>query len=229
MKNKLLISLHLPKTAGNSFLKTLGSQFGENLMQDYSDMSVIQQYLAGNVDAHEICKYQEIKSDWFNYQCVHGHFMPVKYSAFQDKYPMMFITWLRDPVSRLISHYHFFKRSYDPTTAGPLFQKIIKENWSLARFCFSEEYKNLYSKYLWNFSYESFDFVGLTEFYEDDLRYFSKRFLKTELDAYKLNCAVDNKVSCYEIDTGLRQEVEDYHSKDMALYMRALKDREQRM
>jgi hypothetical protein len=79
-----------------------------------------------------------------------------------------------------------------------------------------------------NFTYDNFDFVGLTEFYEDDLRYFSERFLKTKIEAYRLNCAIDGKAGRYEVDPGFRKEVEDFHSEDMALYKRASQDREQR-
>ena len=224
----MLISLHMPKTAGNSFLQALESKFGEGLRRDYSDMSRIQQYLAGDLSPLEIAGCRLIEFDTPP-RCVHGHFLPAKFLSSQGKYEMNFITWLRDPVERLLSHYYFFRRSYDPKTAGPLFRKIIEENWSLERFCFSEEYKNLYSKYLWNFPYDRFDFVGLTEFYEDDLRYFSERFLKTKLEAHKLNCAVDAQAGRYEVETSFRREVEDFHSEDVALYKRALRVREQRV
>lgn len=227
--NNMLISLHLPKTAGNSFLQALETNFGEGLRKDYSGMSGIQDYLTGGLSPQELAKYQFTELGSNLPQCVHGHFLPAKFLSNRAKYGMRFITWLRDPVQRLMSHYYFFKRSYDPETAGPLFQKIIEENWSLEEFCFSEEYRNLYSKYLWNFSYDNFDFVGLTEFYEDDLRYFSERFLKTKVEASRLNCGFEGKAGGYEVDTSFRHEVEKFHSADVALYKRALLDREQRV
>ena len=224
----MLISLHLPKTAGSSFLRALEAIFGKDLLQDYSDMSNIQQYLSGNISAHEVCDCAKVQPDWIHRQCIHGHFLPAKYLAARDKCSMTFVTWLRDPVERLMSHYHYFKRSYDPKTAGPLFRKVVEEDWTLKRFCFSEEYRNLYAKYLWNFPCESFDFIGLTEFYEDDLRYLSERFLNVKLDACKLNCAIDGETGRYEVDAGFRREIEEFHSEDMALYKRVLWVREQR-
>lgn len=225
----MLISLHLPKTAGNSLLLALNSAFGEkNLFQDYSDMIRIQEYLAGKLSAQETFEGQNRQDVMANYQCIHGHFLPAKYFSLLKKTDLKFITFLRNPVERLISQYHFFQRSYDPQTAGPLFRKIIEENWSLEQFCFSEEYHNIYSKYLLGFSYESFDFIGLTEFYEDDLLYFSDKLLQVKLDSHKVNCAVDNKVGDYKVDSGFRREVESFHSKDMTLYTRVLQDREQR-
>lgn len=224
----MLISLHMPKTAGNSFLQALETTFGESLRKDYSDMSRIQQYLAGDLSPLEIAGCRLIEFDTPP-RCVHGHFLPAKFLSSPGKCEMKFITWLRDPVERLLSHYYFFKRSYEQKTAGPLFRKIIEENWSLERFCFCEEYKNLYSKFLWNFPYDRFAFVGLTEFYEDDLRYFSERFLKTKGKVYKLNCAIDGKAAGYDVGSDFRREVENFHSEDVALYERALQDREQRV
>jgi len=226
----LLISLHMPKTAGSSFLLTLKTQFGEGLRKDYSDMSRIQQYLAGDLSPHEVIGREIVDFDTSPPPtCIHGHFLPAKFLSGPSKCEMKFITWLRDPVERLFSHYYYFMRSFDPRTAGPLFRKIVEEKWSLETFCFSKEYKNFYSKYLWNFTYDRFDFVGLTEFYEDDLRHFSRRFLKSKAKAYKVNCAGESKIARYHIDPGFRREVENFHSVDVALYNRALQEREQRV
>jgi len=227
----LLISLHMPKTAGSSFLQALETHFGEGLQKDYSDMARIQQYLAGDLLPQEVIERGIVEFDSSHPPtCIHGHFLPAKFLTLTSagKCEMKFITWLRDPVERLFSHYHYFIRSYDPTTAGPLFRKIVEEKWSLETFCFSEEYKNFYSKYLWNFPYDRFDFVGLTEFYEDDLQHFSERFLNAEAKAYRLNCAVESKTAGYQVDPSFRREVENFHSVDVALYNRALQERAQR-
>jgi hypothetical protein len=52
----VLISLHVQKTAGNSFLQALETKFGEGLRNDYSDMSRKQQYLAGNLSPQELAE-----------------------------------------------------------------------------------------------------------------------------------------------------------------------------
>jgi hypothetical protein len=220
----------MPKTAGSSFLQALETQFGEGLRKDYSDMARIQQYLAGNLSPQEVIGHGIVELETSPPPtCIHGHFLPAKFLTCMGICEMKFITWLRDPVERLFSHYFYFMRSYNPRTAGPLFRKIVEENWSLETFCFSEQYRNFYSKYLWNFPYERFDFVGLTEFYEDDLRHFSERFLKTEVKAFRLNCAVESKITGYQVDSSFRRDVESFHSVDVALYNRALQEREQRV
>ena len=226
--NHLLISLHLPKTGGNSFLQALQSAFGSSLRQDYSDMSRIQGYLTGELTAQEIAEPQ-IEAIEHGTRCIHGHFLPAKYISIEDQFELQFVTWLRNPVDRLVSHYNFFRRSYEPATAGPLFRRIIEEDWSLEKFCFSDEYRNVYSKYLWHFPYERFDFVGLIECYDEDLDFFSRRFLDTTVKASKLNCAVSGDEAGTRIDIGFRREVAGFHADDVALYERALHEREQRV
>ena len=54
-------------------------------------------------------------------------------------------------------------------------------------------------------------------------------FLKAKVEAYRLNCAIDGKAGGYEVDAGFRREVENFHSEDVALYKRALQDRELRI
>ncbi len=191
-------------------------------------MSRIQGYLAGEFDGSGNCGVSESKQLEHGTRCIHGHFLPAKYLSIEDQFELQFVTWLRDPVDRLVSHYNFFRRSYDPATAGPLFRRIIEEDWSLEKFCFSNEYRNIYSKYLWHFPYERFDFVGLIEFYDEDLDFFAERFLGTKVKALKLNCAASSDEVGKKIDIGFRREVAGFHADDVTLYERALHDRERR-
>ena len=45
--------------------------------------------------------------------CIHGHFLPVKYRIALARRPAHYVTWLRDPVERIASHYAFWRRDYD--------------------------------------------------------------------------------------------------------------------
>jgi hypothetical protein len=131
---------------------------------------------------------------------------------------------MRNPVERVLSHYFFWQRSYDPKTAPSLHRKVIEEGWSLERFCLGPEVRDLYRQYLWGFPIEYFNFIGITEFYEQDFEYFARHYLRAHIEPKMLN--VNDKVeSGYQIDVSLRKKIEAYHAKDMDLYQRALEER----
>lgn len=77
---------------------------------------------------------------------------------------------------------------------------------------------------LWGFTFENFDFVGITEFYEDDLEYFARHYLKAAVKPTRLN-AGEKGENGYPIDSSFRKEIELFHARDMELYQRALGNR----
>jgi hypothetical protein len=131
---------------------------------------------------------------------------------------------MRNPVDRVLSNYFFWKRSYDPKTSPSLHRRSIEEDWSIERFCLGEELRDMYWQYLWGFPVEYFDFVGITEFYREDFKYFTKHYLQASIEPQKLNVG-DVGRNGYEIDTSLRNRIESFHARDMDLYHRALNRR----
>jgi hypothetical protein len=157
--------------------------------------------------------------------CIHGHFLPLKYLLLKNA---IYITWMRDPVERLASHYHFWRRTYNPEEAPPLRRRVVEENWSLEKFCFSPELRNFYCQFLWGFPIENFDFIGITEYYNCDMEYLSQEILGVDLLVYQENINNHKGTAPYFDDHGLRKEIENYHSKDVAIYRRALQIRNNR-
>jgi hypothetical protein len=215
-----IISVHLPKTAGTSFSASLAMYFGSRLRYDYGDQAISkppmerwQQAISAGVLLAER-GLDEI-------ECVHGHFLPSKYLPLKKKSAMTFITWMREPAARLFSHYHYWQHSYDAATAAPHHRRVIEEDWSLERFCFSEEFRNIYTQYLWRFPLEKFSFVGISEYFQEDLEDFSTRYLSTDLPHQHHN-VTPRAGSVTDLDEGFLREVRDYHAADIALYARAL-------
>ena len=221
----MIVSIHMPKTAGNSFVKALAGAYGQALRLDYGDMVELQNYFASGSPGALCAPVPEDRLSGI--ACVHGHFLAPKYGVFATSPRNHFVTWLRDPLQRLCSHYHFWRRSYDSRTAGPLFRRVIEEHWSLERFCLSEEYRNIYSKYLCGFPAERFDFIGIVEHYEDDLAYLGEHLLGIDLEIHKENRNT-KAIGQYNVDSGLRAEIESFHEGDYALYRKALDTRERR-
>lgn len=219
----MLISVHLPKTAGSSFRSSLQNHYRKRLLLDYADLPINTSPLNRNAHAMKMCVINKMRRHK-NIECIHGHFLPFKYLLCKNA---KFVTWMRDPIERLASHYYYWLRSYDNQNAAPLQRRVVEEEWSLERFCFSSELRNFYSQFLWGFSIERFDFIGITEYYDTEIEYFSREFLGTRLQAYNRNRNPDQHQSTYFDDKKLRQEVEEYHSKDVSLYELAKSIRQQ--
>lgn len=99
---------------------------------------------------------------------------------------------------------------------------MMDEEWSLEHFCLSQQMKNFYCQFLWGFPLTRFNFIGITEQYEKELDYLSKKILNVELSALKENVN-DNKPDTYFENSRLRTRIELFHDKDMQLYLNALK------
>ena len=217
----MIVSLHLPKTAGSSFLASLESHYGSRLQRDYGDLPIVTPVLNRKFNALKGCLVNAVKSPE-SVDCIHGHFLPLKYLFLKDT---KFITWVRDPVERLASHYYYWSRNYNPDIATDLHRRMIEEKWTLERFCLGPEFKNFYSQFLWGFPVKRFDFIGITEHYEQELKYFSTHILKSDIEEHSENINPDNPRKSYFEDNDLRLKIEAYHSKDVAFYRRALEIR----
>jgi hypothetical protein len=226
----MLISVHLPKTAGSSFLSAIEQHYGDHLVQDYGDRPINRTTLGRNCHAIERCVLNSgSKSRFRHTQCIHGHFMPLKYRLLKTSSPKQFVVWMRDPVERLASHYLYWLRNYNPIDAGRLHRKVVEEKWTLERFCLGPEMRNVYSKFFWCFPLEKFDFVGITEYYDSEIDYFSEHILGAKLESLRVNVNPAPVECSYIDDADFRSQIQAYHQADVALYEQALSLREQRL
>lgn len=223
----MLLSVHLPKTAGTSFLEALREEFGTQLATSYDDRPLHQTKLRRRRDAAFHCVRHALGKRDRDIACLHGHFLPLKYRFMRSSTPRQFVTWMREPLQRLLSHYYYWQRSYDDASAGPLHRRMILEAWTLEEFCLRPELRNLYSEFLWGFPIEAFAFIGITEHFEDDLMDFSRRFFQRAAPrGSSANVTRTNvnpaKRDVYVLEDSLRRTLEQHHARDIALYSRAL-------
>lgn len=129
----MIVSVHLPKTAGKSFQAALTARFGESLLEDYGDFPMNTPEYDRN-RAALAASLRNAERDFRGIECIHGHFLPVKYLLLSVRRPVTFVTWMRDPIQRLVSNYHYWRRSYDARTAPPLHRRMVEEAWSLEQF-----------------------------------------------------------------------------------------------
>jgi len=224
----LLVSVHLPKTAGSSFRAALEQRYSNSILLDYGDLPI-------NTPAdtrHRKAKNDALLNsgrDFGSIECIHGHFLPAKYLPLKTSGRAKFVTWLRDPFERAVSHFNFWQRSYDSANAPALHRRAIEERWSLEQFCFSDEMRNFYAQFLWSFPVTFFDFIGITEHFAEDLDFFCSRFLgAAPQQTPRLNSAPTSDTSIVE-NTSLRARFKALHAEDYRIYQAALDTRALRL
>lgn len=212
-----LISIHLPKTGGTSFKQVLDSRFGTALLNDYGDVP-----LNTPRPQRELAAFRHAaRLAWTGLpatvECVHGHFLPLKYRSLGRR--AVFVTWLRDPVERLVSHYRYWMRTGTVEHLLPLHRRMMEQEWDLERFCLGPELRNTYRQFLFGFPRRRLDFVGITERSERDFSIFCRRYLGGEaLQALPQANVGDTAGERHLADGPLRKRIEAWHARDVALY-----------
>ena len=146
-----LISVHLPKTAGTAFRHVLIDIYGlKGVLEDYPPDRI------HNPDS-EITKETKV---------IHGHFDPIKYRNYFPAAKR--IVWLRHPLFRLISEYFFAKTINDRNNA--IHARLLDENLSILDFAKIPQMKNFITQKLGGMPLSEFNFVGIQEFYQADLK-----------------------------------------------------------
>ena len=149
-----IISIHTPKAAGTSFREILFSAYGrEKVLEDYAEDPVNpisklhidpKAYLRSPID------------NLNNFNVVHGHFHPSKYSFIKDT---TYITFLREPIDNILSIYYFWKNLEKGFHA--LHDYFIDHKLSIIEFVELPAIRYLYSKcYFDSFDMKKFEFIG---------------------------------------------------------------------
>lgn len=208
-----LISVHVPKTAGTAFRHILLRVYGiEQVQEDYPPNKI---YNPGD-------PLEE------NIKVIHGHFSPVKYQGYFPNAKR--IVWLRNPIFRLISEYFYALTIKDENNV--IHRKLIEENLGILEFSKLPAMQNFQSKKLQGMNLKEFDFVGLQEFYAEDLK-----DLKTLMGWSDFTMSVQNSNQYPDYYQKLQEILNDYqlmnqlaivNSKDMELYQEALNLRVER-
>lgn len=151
LSNIELISVHVPKTAGSQFL--------EVLKQVYHSDEVILDYSGNGVVPLDQISHRS--------KTIHGHFTIAKYNGYFPEAKR--IIWLRYPIFQVVSMYFMQKYIVPELTPGTP-NIVVDENLSLIEYAEIETSRNSVSQYYANgLNLSDFYFVGIQEFYQEDL------------------------------------------------------------
>jgi hypothetical protein len=230
-----VISIHVPKTAGTSFRQALE--------QIHSPSEIFLDYQESLDDVNS--SYYRRRTDWLRdaallsrrlpsqVRVIHGHFSAAKYAAAFPK--AWWLVWLRHPISRLISHY-FFWRTF-PVELAPqhvFFRSVREGKLSFREFALAPVLRNIVARvFLEGRSLRRFQFVGLTEHYHEDICDLQRllgwpAIVPTFTNANEYP-AYRAEADALLADRDLIQLLESHHELDLQLYREAERLRAERL
>ncbi len=220
-----LISVHVPKTAGVTFRTLLRDVYGAQAVHlDYGDRAL-----------DPVSTFQTDPARWRaessrtgeslppETRVIHGHFGGAKYDQI---YPgARKIVWLRDPVARLVSHYHYWCDL--PPTAHSLHRRLLDEKLSLLEFARLDGMRNILARvFLRDCRLEDFTFVGVQEKFAKDLRSLGRLLgwpSKLSVGAENRNPRAEYRAATLSKEE--HGEIAALNAEDMAIYRKAFEQR----
>lgn len=204
-----LVSIHIPKTGGSSFNEVLNSNYGEDHVQYFFREDLIE------VKEKKVSISEKISPE---IEVLHGHFHYKEMKSVIKKDNPKIITWLRDPVERVISNYHWWHYDINNNPAHGIEGRSIEP---LEVYITRKETQNKMSRFLDGIKLEDLDFIGFLESFKEDLSSVSTQFNWKELPiAHKKNSKnfIKQKI---EIGDDIRNKIKDLNKKDVKLYEKA--------
>jgi hypothetical protein len=210
----LIVSVHIPKTGGVSFREALAEVAGGRLVQDYADQPLAPRPWWRRL--RERLRKVELPPGT---RVVHGHFAAAKYWRVYPE--ARYVAWFREPIERLVSHYHYWRR--EPDLSHPLCRRLVEQNLTLESFAAIPQMRDVHVRFLGGVPVERFAFVGLTEHYGEGMERFRRAFCPEHALAAERRNANPERVAGapYDLPPATRRALEELNRADLALYDRA--------
>jgi hypothetical protein len=214
-----LISVHVPKTAGSTFGYKI-------LPQVYKPEEIL--YDNDFLPISNLIETRKLKTTT---KVIHGHFAATKYLELCPNAKIVIV--LRNPILLLISAYYFWMSFSMDNITNENHRYVVENNLSFEEFVEQDFTYNIVDNYFAkNMKLTDFYFVGIQEFFRDDLNYIKNKLgwspLKMKTSNRNSYENYPNKVMEILTNQSLVKNIIAINSADMKLYQEALKLRQQR-
>lgn len=214
----MLLSIHVPKAAGNSFREALMRRFGDRVMLDYGDWAgfntpEVNERRLGRETAMR-ARRDELAQ---KYDVIHGHFIADKYAGLfpVEEYSAFF----RDPYQQAIAHYHFLERN--PQREHPEAKIFHASKMDIMQYLEWDAFRDHQTQFLGKLSIDDLAFVGLSDEYPRSLEMFAAIFGHDLGPEIFENVNNERSAQGYPVTNEVRAAVDKYRAADVELYKRA--------
>ena len=202
-----LIAIHIPKTAGKSFVAILRSIYGEENV-----------FWSGRDDTGKVLLEFE-KAGLENMpKVLSGHFSFRQVSRIYRSANVPLVTWLRDPIERVISDYFFFIMRIQ---SGLNRKNVHRWNETLLEFACLPECRNRMSKFLDGIKLKEVFFFGLAEHFDEDFQEMRRRLGWPAVEPVYINSNRDFRSQFSPIPPENIEQLKKWNKEDIELYREA--------
>ncbi|MCF8238484.1 MAG: sulfotransferase family 2 domain-containing protein [Saprospiraceae bacterium] len=202
-----LISIHIPKTAGTSFYAILQDIYGKS-----HSIEVKREQARANAG-----KFQRFLLP--EHLVLHGHFHFEEVRNLFDPSRVRLVTWLREPVNRVISNYYFFNRKVNE---DPNHSEWHRRDEPLEVYAHYEENRNRMTKFLDGIALEDLFFFGIQEHFEEDVALLRKKMGWPDVQIRSENTNQAYQSQFPPVSADLKEQIRAWNVSDVQLYERAL-------
>lgn len=216
--DRVLLFLHLPKSGGNTFYDIIS---GQKRYQSTCDMR--------NCNVYDLTPDEKRRVEM-----VYGH-MAFGVHKQLPQSNFAYITFLRHPIDRVISHYYFHRGITDPSNAlGEIFNNmtlydyVTSKEWNDNPLYVAASTVNIQTRLLTetmddnletakNNLIKHFTVVGTTERFDETLSVLEKK-LGWEIEAYEKKNVTTVRPALEEIPVEIIEIIKSKNEHDLALY-----------
>ncbi len=197
-----IISVHIPKTGGVSFRNILRQHYGPGYVQMYWEVITD-------------CNGQVLDRIPESARCVHGHFVASDMAARLPGSPL--ITWVRDPVERVVSSYYYMLR--EPDWQNSVCRALHEQKLGLLEYAQLPFARNEMARFIGTVPIRDFDFIGLMEDYVGSLIRFGQRYGAGGLTSRRDNANPERAAGAtYPLSAPERSRLLELNARDAEIY-----------